>query len=115
MDFYIMESGFFQKGFQVSILVDFHAADDFYPLIILIAVAVTFIADKECAARAEHSADFAEALGQVRPEVDGFEGCCRIEAGIFKFYVRHAALNHGAQRATGLWQRFIIAAIIFPP
>ena len=65
--------------FQLSILVDGHAINDFCPFFVFVRVAVDFIADEEGAARLQNPPNLPEALCKVRPEIDGFKRCDCIE------------------------------------
>ena len=78
--------------FQLSILVDGHAINDFCPFFVFVRVAVDFIADEEGAARLQNPPNLPEAFCKVRPEIDGFKRCDCIEPIAGKNDALHAAL-----------------------
>jgi len=44
----------------------------------------------------QHSINFPEAPGQVRPEIDGLKGCNGVKPVVRKHHIRHTALQDGA-------------------
>ena len=79
VDLNILETSLFQNRFQLRILINRHAINDFCPLIVLVRVAAALVADEEGSVRFQDAPDLPEALRQVRPEVDW---CCTIKVDI---------------------------------
>ena len=66
------------------------------PLLVLVRIAVAFVADEKCPAGLQNPVNLPEAPGQIRPEIDGFKGRHRVEPVVRKHHIRHAALQNGA-------------------
>ena len=96
MYLHIVKARLLQIRLQLGVLVDGHAADDLRPLLVLVRIAVAFVADEKCPAGLQHPVNLPEALRQIGPEIDGFKGRYRIEPVACKDHIRHAALQNGA-------------------
>lgn len=88
-----MKSDLLQIRFQLNVLIDGHAIDDLCPFLTAVCVAAAFIADEKGAAGLQHTPNLAEALRQVRPEIDRFKSRNSVEPITREDHIRHAALQ----------------------
>ena len=68
-------------------------------MVILAGVTAALVADQKPPAQFQHAIDLPEALRQIRPEVDRFKGCDRIEPAVRKDDLLHTALPHHCSEA----------------
>ena len=68
-----------QRSLQLHIAVDRHARDPLGPFLVLVRVAAGFVAEEKYPARLQHTEDLAEALRQIRPEINGLKGRDSVE------------------------------------
>lgn len=61
-------------------------------MVILAGVTAALVADQKPPAQFQHAIDLPEALRQIRPEIDRFKGCDRIEPAVRKDDLLHTAL-----------------------
>ena len=91
---HLVKARLLQIRLQLGILVDGHAADELRPFLVLVRIAVAFVADEKCPAGLQHPVNLPEALRQIGPEIDGFKGCDRIKPVLCEDNTLHTALPH---------------------